>query len=151
MAATVALGAHTVPPANLGVAPALPQAPTAPASPVAPRHVDLAAPDAVTFATFGGFAAPVTFAPPAVESAAAPSSTFHVGAVVKGALAALLISVSLWALLAAALPGVGGLARSASSAPVHWCRCMHVRPAAPGRTFAWSTGPLSFPGLPGCR
>ncbi len=68
----------------------------------------------VTFAARGGFAAPVALAAatrPAAAPVAAPAPAPHsMMPYITGALAALLISASLWALFAAALPGLGGLA-----------------------------------------
>ncbi len=88
----------------------VPRAPVAPATTVgdpSPRNP-------ITFATRGGFAAPPAAtepAPPvAAPSAPAPESHSNTPLLITGALAALLISASLWALFAAALPGLGGLA-----------------------------------------
>mgnify|MGYP002133394579 CR=1 FL=1 len=87
--------------------------PTAPAAPVTTAG-DLSPRNPVTFATRGGFAAPPAVTPstpPALAPpAAAPESHSNTPLLVTGALAALLLSVSLWALFAAALPGLGGLA-----------------------------------------
>lgn len=85
-------------------------------APVTPTTVigDPSPRNPVTFALRGGFAAPPAAtepAPPvAAPTAPAPGSPISTPLLITGALAALLISASLWALFAAALPGLGGLA-----------------------------------------
>jgi len=84
------------------------------AGPTSGAPVDPPVRNAVTFATGGGFAGPVALAAatrPAAAPVAAPAGASHsMRPYITGALAALLISASLWALFTAALPGLGGLA-----------------------------------------
>ena len=87
-----------------------------PRAPVTPTNVggDPSPRNPVTFALRGGFAAapPVTgpARPATAPAASAPESHSNTPLLITGALAALLLSASLWALFAAALPGLGGLA-----------------------------------------
>lgn len=117
-AALLALGATTptagishLGPALRNIALDVTQTPTTPTT--SSTQVPLPVNNAVMFAISGGFAAPASLTAPTRPAAVppalaeAPHSTMPY---ITGALAALLISASLWALFTAALPGMGGLA-----------------------------------------
>jgi len=95
-------------PRRLGRSPFDPLAVVAPAVADYPRVTSLATPEPL--------AAPVIVTPPAAppapaaEPVAAPQNRSAVPAFIKGAVAAVVLSVSLWALFTAALPGLSGLA-----------------------------------------